>query len=34
MSNYNCGWCGKQGITGEGQCFEGGVHGKSLNYLR
>ena len=34
MSNYNCGWCGKQGITGEGQCFEGGVHGESLTCLR
>lgn len=34
MSNYNCGWCGKRGITGEGQCFEGGVHGKSLKCLR
>ena len=34
MSNYNCGWCGKPGITGEGQCFEGGVRGESLKCLR
>ncbi|KAJ7326013.1 Multiple epidermal growth factor-like domains protein 8 [Desmophyllum pertusum] len=26
MSSYSCGWCGKQGISGEGQCFEGGLH--------
>ena len=34
MSNYNCGWCAKRGITGEGQCFEGGLHGKSFKCLR
>ncbi|XP_066023971.1 multiple epidermal growth factor-like domains protein 8 [Pocillopora verrucosa] len=27
LSSYNCGWCGKYGTTGEGECFEGGLQG-------
>ena len=32
LSSYNCGWCGKYGTTGEGECFEGGLQGQSDNW--
>ena len=30
MSSYHCGWCGKEGISGEGRCLEGGLHGQYI----
>ncbi|XP_078380393.1 multiple epidermal growth factor-like domains protein 8 isoform X1 [Oculina patagonica] len=27
MTSYNCGWCSKHAISGEGHCYEGGLHG-------
>ena len=32
MSSYNCGWCGEKGISGEGQCYEGGLQGQYVKY--
>ena len=30
MSSYNCGWCAEHGVSGEGQCFEGGLQGQRV----